>query len=81
MNTKVVDFHKHIIADPLVCHGQPCVKGTRIPVSVILGSLGAGTSHEEIIEEYPPITGADISACLAFAAELADYTVVDIPRH
>lgn len=81
MNTKVVDFHKHIIADPLICHGQPCVKGTRIPASVILGALAAGTSYKEIIEEYSPVTSEDISACLAFAAELADYTVADLPRH
>lgn len=75
MKTKPVDFRKHITSNPLVVHGQPCIKGTRIPVTVVLGALSAGSSYEEIIEDYPPTTKEDILACLAFAAELADYTV------
>lgn len=80
MKTEPIDFRKHITSDPLVCHGQPCIKGTRIPVSTILGALAAGTSYEEVIKEYPPTTKEDILACLAFSAELADYTVVDLPK-
>lgn len=80
MAVKTLNYREHITSDPLICHGQPCIKGTRIMVSTILGALGAGTSYEEIIQEYPPIADADIRACLLFAAELADYIVVDLPR-
>jgi len=62
----------HISIDPKVCHGKPCIKGTRIPVAVILGALGAGASMEELIEEYPPITEEDIRAAILYAAMLAD---------
>ena len=62
----------HISIDPKVCHGKPCIKGTRIPVAVILRALGAGASVEEIIEEYPPITEEDIRAAILYAAMLAD---------
>ena len=62
----------HISIDPKVCHGKPCIKGTRIPVAVILGALGAGASVEELIEEYPPITEEDIRAAILYAAMLAD---------
>ncbi len=56
----------------MVVHGQPCIKGTRIMVSVILGELSAGTSFDEVIEAYPRVTSDDILACLAFAAELTE---------
>ena len=46
----------HISTDPQICHGKPCIKGTRVMVSVILGTLAGGTSFDEILEEYPPIT-------------------------
>lgn len=62
----------HISIDPKICHGKPCIKGTRIPVAVILGALGAGASTEELIEEYPPITEEDIRAAILYAAMLAD---------
>lgn len=80
MKTKAIDYRKRITSDPLICHGNPCIKGTRIPVSTILGALAAGTSYDEVIREYPPTMQEDILACLAFAAELADYIVVDLPR-
>ena len=50
----------HISTDPRICHGKPCIKGTRILVSVILGALAGGASFDEIIEEYPPVTEEDI---------------------
>lgn len=80
MKTKVIDFRKHISSSPLVCHGNPCIKGTRIPVSTILGALAAGTPYDEVIREYPPVTMEDMLACFAFASELADYIVVDLPE-
>jgi uncharacterized protein (DUF433 family) len=60
-----------ISVDPEVCHGKPCIKGTRILVSVILDNLAAGLTPQEIVEEYPPLTLEDIQAALAYASELA----------
>lgn len=61
-----------ISIDPKVCHGKPCIKGTRVPVFVILDALAAGMSYKEISEDYPPITNDDIKAALYYAALLAD---------
>ena len=80
MKTKPIDYRKHITSDPLVCHGQPCIRGTRIMASTILGALGAGASYDEVVREYPPTTKEDIRACLLFAAELVDDSVVDLPE-
>jgi len=54
-----------------ICHGKPCIKGTRIMVSIILDHLKAGQSDAEIIEEYPSLAREDIRAALAYAAWLA----------
>ena len=54
----------------MVCHGKPCIRGTRVLVSSILGSLAQGCSREQILEGYPSITNKDIDAALAYAAEL-----------
>ncbi|MBC8264862.1 MAG: DUF433 domain-containing protein [Anaerolineales bacterium] len=62
----------HISIDPNVCHGKPCIKGTRVMVSVILGALAGGASFNEILEEYPPITEDHIGAVMAYAGLLAD---------
>jgi len=45
-----------VTVDPLVCHGQPCLKGTRIPVSVVLDCLGDGMTIDEIVDQYPSLT-------------------------
>jgi len=52
-----------ITTDPGVCHGAPCVRGLRIPVSVVLRHLAAGKSAAEIVEEFPELTGEDVAAC------------------
>lgn len=57
--------------DPQVCHGKPCIRGTRIMVSVILDNLAEGLTAEEIVRDYPPLTPEDIRAALAYAAVLA----------
>ena len=56
--------------DPVVCHGKPVVRGTRVLVSNVVGAIAAGQSHAEILADYPSITEADIRACLEFAGEL-----------
>lgn len=73
------DWRERISIDPNVCHGRPCIKGTRIWVSLILDNLAAGASVEEILKAYPSLTREDIQAALAFAAEMARERYVEIP--
>lgn len=65
------DWVDRIAMDPNVCHGKPCVKGTRIMVAVILDNLAEGITPEEIVAEYPPLTLEDVRAAIAYAATLA----------
>lgn len=60
-----------ISIDPAVCHGQPCIAGTRIMVSVVLDSLGAGLSVDELLAEYPTLTPEGVQAAIRYGAELA----------
>lgn len=62
---------EHITADPTVCHGKPCIKGTRIMVAVVLDNLAEGMTPEAIAAEYPPLTVGDVRAAIAYAATLA----------
>lgn len=75
----VKDWANRISIDPNVCHGKPCIKGTRIWVSLIVDNLAAGSSEGEILEAYPSLTRDDIKAALAYAAEMARERFVDIP--
>ena len=74
-----MDWHRHISVDPNICHGQACVSGTRILVSVVLDNLAAGISEDEIIASYPRLTHESIQACIAYAADLAREEVVGFP--
>jgi len=67
-----------ITIDPSICHGQACVKGTRIPVHQIVHMLANGDSIEELLEEYPSLTREDILACLDYAASLTEEQVTPI---
>jgi|Deesub1362A_J573_1020465.scaffolds.fasta_scaffold06966_3 uncharacterized protein (DUF433 family) len=58
-----------IVVDKRILHGKPVVKGTRVPVDIVVGSLAGGMSFEEVQEEYG-IQREDILACLAYAARL-----------
>lgn len=60
-----------ISVDPKVCHGKPCLRGTRIMVSVILDNLAEGRTPERIVRDYPPLKIEDVKAAIAYAAELA----------
>lgn len=60
-----------IISDVNICGGEPCIKGTRIPVRVILSHLAAGDSIQEILSDFPNVTEADIRASLEYASYLA----------
>ena len=65
------DWRNHISINPNICHGKPCVKGTRIMVSIILDYLKAGDSVEEVLRQYPTLTVEDVRATLGYAAWLA----------
>jgi len=60
-----------ITVAPGVCGGQPCVRGTRINIAIILDGLAEGLSPEQIIDHYPQLTAEDIRAALAYGAELS----------
>lgn len=64
-----IDWRKRVVVDAGIHHGEACIRGTRIPVIVIIGSLADGMSFEEILDEYPQLTLEDIRAALAYAAE------------
>ena len=68
-----------IAIDPRICHGQPCIRGTRIPVSVLLDNLAAGLSEDEINAEYPTLPPGAIRAAIAYAADLAREEVTLAP--
>ncbi len=64
-----VDWRQYIQVSPDIHHGEPCIRGTRIPVSVILASLAEGMRVSDLLREYPHLTEDDIRAALAYAAE------------
>jgi len=65
------DWKRRISVDPKVCHGKPCIKGTRVMVSIVLDYLHAGESADEIMRQYPTLRQRDIDAALGYAAWLA----------
>jgi uncharacterized protein (DUF433 family) len=66
-----MNYFDRITSNPSVCHGKACIKGTRIPVSVILDNLADGISQEEILKSYPSLSLQDIQAAIAYGAMLA----------
>ena len=60
-----------VSADPGICHGQACVRGTRIPVGVVLDCLAEGMTEADILAGYPTLTAAGIRAAAAYGAALA----------
>jgi len=61
-----------IKVDPKICHGQACIKGTRVPVHQIIRMLSGGDTIDDLLKEYPQLTRKDILACLEYAATLAE---------
>ncbi|PWJ53437.1 Uncharacterized conserved protein, DUF433 family [Quadrisphaera granulorum] len=59
---------ERITTDPVVCHGQPVVRGLRYPVQTLLELLGSGMTIEEVLEDYPDLERDDLLAALEFAA-------------
>jgi uncharacterized protein (DUF433 family) len=65
------NWQERININPNICHGKPCIVGTRIMVSVILDNLADGMTPDDIVADYPPLTLIDIRAAIAYAAALA----------
>jgi uncharacterized protein (DUF433 family) len=70
---------ERISVDPHVCFGKPCIRGTRIWVSLILDLLASGMTPQQVIAEYPQLTLEDILAATAYGAEMARERYVEIP--
>lgn len=66
-----LNWKDRISIAPTICHGKPCIKGTRIMVSIILDYLKAGESTAAILKQYPTLKEDDIRAALSYAAWLA----------
>jgi uncharacterized protein (DUF433 family) len=74
-----MDWREHVVVDPMICHGQACIRGTRIPVSVVLDNLASGLTPAEILKSYPSLTPEAIQAAIPYAAELARERVLAMP--
>ena len=69
---------ERISVDPKVCHGQACIKGTRIPVHQIIRMLANGDKIGDLLEDYPSLKIEDIYACLDYAASLAEEQITPL---
>jgi len=65
-----IDWHEHIAVEPDIHHGEPCIRGTRIPVSMVVGSVADGMAYDEILNAYPQLKKESIQAALAYAAAI-----------
>jgi uncharacterized protein (DUF433 family) len=74
-----MDWRERITVDPAICHGQACIKGTRIMASVVLDNLAAGATTDEVLRSYPSLSAEDVQATIAYAAELARERFVRLP--
>lgn len=68
-----VNWREHIVSTPDVLHGKPRIKGTRVPASLVLGYLAAGQTPEQVLAEHPDLRAEQITACLDYARELAQF--------
>lgn len=73
-----MDWKERISIDPNVCHGKPCIKGTRIMVWIIVDCLANGDSVDEVLAAYPSLTRDDVQAALAYAAEMTRERVLPV---
>ena len=64
------DMNEHIVIDPTVCHGNPCIKGTRIMVTNVLSLLAVGYDFERIRKNYPELTDENIRATIEYAQDV-----------
>ncbi len=67
------EIFERISSDPDICHGKPCISGTRIPVYLLVSLVAEGEDTEAIISDYPSVTPDDIKAAIRYAAKLCEY--------
>lgn len=72
-------MHPRITIDPGVCHGQACIRGTRMPVHQVVRMLANGDSIEGLLEDYPQLMREDVLAALEYSATLAEEQVTPLP--
>jgi len=77
--TKREELLKRIAIDPNVCFGKPCIRGTRIWVSLIMDNLAEGVSEAELLLAFPQLQPEDIRAAMAFAAEMTRERIIPLP--
>ena len=70
---------QRIVADPNVCFGKPCIRGTRIWVSLILDMLASGLDARQVLAEYPQLHEEDVRAAIAYGAEMSRERFVELP--
>ncbi len=70
---------QRITIDPNVCFGKPCVRGTRIWVSLILDFLANGMTINDVLDEYPQLVTEDILAAIAYGAEMSRERYIELP--
>ena len=73
-----MNWRNYITVDPAICHGQACIKGTRVTVSVILDNLADSLDMQETLKSYPSLTKEAIQAAMNYAAELARERVIAV---
>jgi uncharacterized protein (DUF433 family) len=74
-----MDWRDYIVVDSAICHGQACIRGTRIPAAVVLDNLASGETVDDVLRSYPTLTREAVQATVAYAAELARERVVAFP--
>jgi uncharacterized protein (DUF433 family) len=67
------NWRERIVIEPAMHHGVPCIKGTRVPVSVLVGSIADGDSMSDLLAAFPHLCEADVRAALRFAAEAVNH--------
>ncbi|MBE2221159.1 MAG: DUF433 domain-containing protein [Anaerolineae bacterium] len=73
-----MNWTERITVDPEICHGQACIRGTRVMVSIILDNLAAGATIPEILQSYPSLSTEDVQAAISYAATLTRERVIAI---
>lgn len=72
------NWKNRISADPRICHGKACIKGTRVMISVILDCLAENMTEEEILTEFPSLKKGDIQIALQYSAMLARGEIIQL---
>ncbi len=79
MSDMAMEWRDRVTSNPAVMHGQVCIKGTRIPVSLVLGCLADAMTTDEILADYPTLTRQAISVALGYGAAFATEELLPLP--